>query len=158
MNSCCTVWGNFWYGHHLVHSPWYTTNPYPLSATEIFKKFELGKLNWAAAETMRASLFVARQLWENGCHQSLPFSSLLCGQTSVQYGCKGSIQSAFLCAVPHVFEPNTVIDCLNIAPDSLKVNLWRFPKWDQLPQAVNWHWYSAEKPYSAFARHYLMMC
>ena len=128
MNSFCTIWGIFLQGHYLVHSPWYTSNTYPLSATEIFKKFELGKLNWVAAETMRASLIVARQLWGNGCHHSLPLSSLLCGQTSVQYGYKGSVQSALLCAVPHVFEPNTVIDCLNIDPDCLKVNLWRFPQ------------------------------
>ena len=65
---------------------------------------------------MKASFIVALQLWGNGCHHSLPLSTLLYGQTSVQYGCKGSVQSAFLCAVPHVPEPNTVIDCLNIAP------------------------------------------
>ena len=158
MNSFCTIWGNFSHGRHHVASPWYTTNPYPLTATEIFKKFELGKLNWVAAETMKASFIVALQLWGNGCHHSLPLSSLPGGQTSVQNGCKGSIQSAFLCAVPHVFEPNTVIDCLNVASDGLKVNLWRFPQMGSLPLAVNWHWYSAEKPYSAFARHYLMMC
>ena len=122
MNSFCTIWGYFSDGHHHVHSPWYTTNPYPLSATEIFKKFELGKLNWVAAETIRTSSIVSRQPLGNGCHHSLPLSSKLCGQTNLRYGCKGSVQSAFLCAVPHVFEPNTVIDCLYIAPESLKVN------------------------------------
>jgi len=34
-----------------------------------------------------------------------------------------NLLSSFRSFVSSKFEPNTVIDCLNIAPDSLKVNL-----------------------------------